>query len=297
MALTAAQLADRKRKMQSILAKGDGDQVQAVQGALPTYSVGRKVMSPQAIRPKTDQPGQRLQKWVQAALMATLGVRLPLNGVIDAQTRAALLQFQRMAGIPVSGAVDARTLRELEFAVGLPAPRQEPTAPPPDGLLQRVAKATDQPKTTDKQEHQAGDAPRHTFEGAANPQYGEADAHQLRQGQPRAEAKVDPQLAAMQRFLHAEGMQAVLSLAVDRAWLREELQRSGRQGETALLAEMLGWWERARAPSAQPPAWMTEVAKLAQDNQAEAVAKVRQAWQKEQGGAGARSKSPGAGAA
>jgi peptidoglycan hydrolase-like protein with peptidoglycan-binding domain len=42
----------------------------------------------------------------------------PVNGVLNAQTEAAIRQYQQKQGIPASGALDEVTLRELQ----LPAP-------------------------------------------------------------------------------------------------------------------------------------------------------------------------------
>src|ERR671919_2597879 len=42
----------------------------------------------------------------------------PVNGVLNAQNEAAIRQYQQKQGIPVSGALDEATLRELQ----LPAP-------------------------------------------------------------------------------------------------------------------------------------------------------------------------------
>ncbi len=289
MSVSPSQLADRKRKMLRLLAKGGADQKKA-EDLLPTYAVGKAVLSPQAIRPKTDEPGKKLQRWVQAALMVALGIKLPLHGIIDGQTRAALLRFQKMAGIGQSGAVDDATLRSLEEAVGMPAPHRSSSAQPPDNILMRVRRARGgRPKeeSDDKggeQMHVAEDpqAERHSFEdtGGDN-KYGEADAHELRPGQaaPSSERKLDPAQLAMQRFLHAEAMQAVLALAFERAWVREELDRLGRQGDAALFSEMLRWFERAREGDNPAPSWMQEVGKLAQHQQAEAIALVRKAWQ------------------
>ncbi|MBM4342672.1 MAG: peptidoglycan-binding protein [Deltaproteobacteria bacterium] len=294
MSVSPSQLADRKRKMLRLLAKGGADQKKGEE-LLPTYAVGKAVLSPQAIRPKVDDPAKKLQRWVQAALMVALGVQLPLHGVIDGLTRAALLRFQKMAGIGQSGAVDDATLRALEEAVGVPAPHRGSSPQPPDNLLARVRRAkggSPKGETDDKateHTHVAEDlqAERHSFEDTGEDnKYGEADAHELRPGQPgRGGAHaLDPTRVAMQRFLHAEAMQAVMALAFERQWVHDELDRLGRQGDGALFSEMLRWWETARGGDSQPPAWMQEAAKLAQHQQAEAVARVRKAWQADHAG-------------
>jgi len=290
MALSAAQLAERKRKMQAILAQADGDKVRSVQGMLPTYEFGREVLSPQVVRPRADVGG-RLQRWIQAALCATVGVKIPLTGVFDGATRAALVQFQRLAGIPTSGAVDDRTLRELEAAVGLPAPRSGSPAPPLDVTATQVARAKGGVDKAESDAHAPADsevAPpeRHSAEDKGGPNaYGEADAHELQRAKAERRPAPDPRVAAEQRFLHAERMQAVMALAFARDWIRDELSRLGRRGEPALLAELLAWWERGRG--ATPAPWMKEAAALAERDQAAAVARVREAWQRDHAAAAA----------
>jgi peptidoglycan hydrolase-like protein with peptidoglycan-binding domain len=39
----------------------------------------------------------------------------PVNGVLNVQTEAAIRQYQQKQGIPVSGALDEATLRELQL--------------------------------------------------------------------------------------------------------------------------------------------------------------------------------------
>ncbi|MSQ81615.1 MAG: hypothetical protein EXR77_01695 [Myxococcales bacterium] len=286
MAISPSQLSERKRKMLLLLAKGGAEQKQA-EDLLPTYAIGKQVLSPQTIRPKQDDPNKKLQRWVQAALMVVLGVKLPLHGVIDAQTRAALLRFQKTAGLATSGAVDGATLAALESAVGTPAPHRGASAPAPDAIAIpiRAAKggATKDDDNGDKVERTAQDqAERHSFEDTGgDTKYGEADAHELRPAVIAGKAKHDPQQLVMQRFLHTEAMQAVMALAFDRQWVNDELDRTGRSGDAALFSEMLRWWERSRSVDGAPPSWMQDVTKLADQHQTEAVAKVRQAWQKD----------------
>lgn len=296
MALTASQLAHRKRKMLAILAKQGGSDSKHARDLPPTYAIGRQAFSPQAIRPRVDDPHKRMQRWIQAALMVVLGVKLPLHGVIDGQTRAALLQFQKMAGISQSGAADSRTIEALQEAVGLPAPTAGNSAQPADNnnVLVRVRKAkggkgggTGEEKGAAEVDGPEGQGEeRHSFEDSQGQHhYGEADAHTLwtQQQAPAAKA-LDPAQLAMQRFLHAEAVHAVMALAFARDFVRQEADRLGRPAESAIFAEMLHFWEQARLPAAEPPAWMTEIAKLAADKQDHAVAKARAAWQAHAGG-------------
>jgi hypothetical protein len=41
----------------------------------------------------------------------------PVNGVMNAQTQAALRKYQQKQGLPVSGAVDDATLRQLQLPI------------------------------------------------------------------------------------------------------------------------------------------------------------------------------------
>src|SRR5919108_6591920 len=61
-------------------------------------------------------------KLVQARLQAEGVYAGPLDGELNAQTEAALRAYQQKQGLPVSGAADEVTLRELQ--IRLPAGRQ-----------------------------------------------------------------------------------------------------------------------------------------------------------------------------
>jgi peptidoglycan hydrolase-like protein with peptidoglycan-binding domain len=75
---------------------------------------------------RTDEqsPGQRRLlnqdqiQLVQERLRAEGFNAGPVNRVLNAQTGAAIRQYQQNQGIPVSGALDEATMRELQF----PAP-------------------------------------------------------------------------------------------------------------------------------------------------------------------------------
>lgn len=304
MDLRDAQISKRRQQMASLMAKAQVEESKGAQAGISGYAHGRSAVTPRAFKPRKADPLQRMARWVQAALAVTLGIQLPLTGVIDAATRAALMAFQKQLGLPQSGSVDKRTLEALEKAVGMAAPTDQ--APPTWMEQERQApkrpKAKTTVKDTDDQAPQAGEQPqaaeapqpaaegheRHSFENDQGA-YGEADAHALRVGRQRefaappaqAEPKAQtPEQLATEKLLHGEALHAVMTLAFERSWIRSELERLGRQGEAALLAELLGFWEKARR-SAEPPAWMLEVASLARDRQDEAVARVRKAWAEE----------------
>ena len=61
-------------------------------------------------------------KLVQQRLQAEGVYAGPLDGELNAQTEAALRQYQQKQGIPVSGAPDEQTLKELQ--IEHPAGRQ-----------------------------------------------------------------------------------------------------------------------------------------------------------------------------
>jgi membrane-bound lytic murein transglycosylase B len=62
-------------------------------------------------------------KLVQARLQAEGVYAGPVDGELNAQTEAALRQYQQKQGIPVSGAADEATLKQLQ--IDLPASREE----------------------------------------------------------------------------------------------------------------------------------------------------------------------------
>ena len=64
---------------------------------------------------------------MQSALNDVLGLRLPVDGIMDAATRSAVRSFQQREGLPVDGIVGPDTREALLRA------RSGKTAPPPDG--------------------------------------------------------------------------------------------------------------------------------------------------------------------
>lgn len=294
MAQNAPNLAKHKNKMLSMLAKFEPTSGRA--GAF-RYDQAKTIVNPAAFRPKPVDPVQRLIRWVQAALMTVLGVKLPLDGTMNQATRAALLKFQKLAGLPQTGVIDSSTLSQLEKIVDLPAPRAAQTPPPP-WLDQPVAPVKPlKPKGSDKDKgaHSADALPSadtadavqvgHSFEGRTGHHHdGQADAHQLWAAKAPASSAERLQTLVMDRFLQREALQGVMTLAFARDWIHQELDRTGRKGDSALLAEMLAWWERAQAPEREvPPSWLVQVAALAQHDMAKAADQVRAAWRQEMG--------------
>jgi peptidoglycan hydrolase-like protein with peptidoglycan-binding domain len=62
-------------------------------------------------------------KLIQERLKTEGGYAGPVDGELNAQTEAALRQYQQKQGIPVSGAADEATLKELQ--IELPVGRGE----------------------------------------------------------------------------------------------------------------------------------------------------------------------------
>jgi peptidoglycan hydrolase-like protein with peptidoglycan-binding domain len=63
---------------------------------------------------------QRIQERLKAERMYAG----PVDGELNAQTKAALRQYQQKQGLPVSGAADEATLKELQ--IGLPTTPEGP---------------------------------------------------------------------------------------------------------------------------------------------------------------------------
>jgi N-acetylmuramoyl-L-alanine amidase/Putative peptidoglycan binding domain len=76
-------------------------------------------------------PGTEYARWVQSSLNQVMGLNLAVNGVMNADTRSALRQFQQQRGLPVDGIAGPETKTALMAA------RSEKTiptsAPPPHG--------------------------------------------------------------------------------------------------------------------------------------------------------------------
>ena len=63
-------------------------------------------------------------KLVQERLKAEGVYAGPVDGELNAQTEAVLRQYQEKRGIPVSGAVDEETLRQLQISLPASPPGQ-----------------------------------------------------------------------------------------------------------------------------------------------------------------------------
>jgi Putative peptidoglycan binding domain len=63
-------------------------------------------------------PGTEYARWVQTSLNQVMGLNLAVNGVMNAETRSALRQFQQQRGLPVDGIAGPETKTALMAARG-----------------------------------------------------------------------------------------------------------------------------------------------------------------------------------
>jgi N-acetyl-anhydromuramyl-L-alanine amidase AmpD len=78
------------------------------------------------------QHGSENVRWLQSSLNQVLGLRLPVNGFIDAATRSAIRSFQEQHGLPNDGIAGPEVRRALiEAKSGTPAAAPEDSAAEP----------------------------------------------------------------------------------------------------------------------------------------------------------------------
>ena len=80
--------------------------------------------------------GGEYVRWVQDALNRALGLRLPVNGIMDAATRSAVRSFQERQGLPITGLVGPETERALITAVSGQSPGAGVTKPAGSGMTE-----------------------------------------------------------------------------------------------------------------------------------------------------------------
>lgn len=189
------------------------------------YDLGRAaVAAPTAHVPIGEVGSERvLERWVQAALTVVLGVRLPLTGQLGDLTRKALLQFQKASGLATHGQIDDATLRALEAAVGLPAPRT--------GTFASRRPVWQDARLTGT-----------TLRGL----------RQTEEGKPAAVHSADAERETARRMQRASAL-AACSVALQRPWLEEVSARVGRS-PTELQRDAHNWAESA-AQAADPSLW------------------------------------------
>jgi hypothetical protein len=82
--------------------------------------------------PSPDAPRSDFVAWVQTALNGFLGLRLPVNGVMNAPTRSAVRSFQERRGLPITGLLGPETQAALRnVGRGAEAPPSAAPEPPP----------------------------------------------------------------------------------------------------------------------------------------------------------------------
>jgi hypothetical protein len=127
-------------------------------GAAPAPAGGSP--TPPSAEPSAE--GSEHVRWVQSSLNQILGLRLPVDGVMDAATRSAVRSFQQREGLPVDGIVGPDTERALIAArsgkspqAGAPTPAEPGMAEPPEsaatppetGMTEPAEPATSPPVT------------------------------------------------------------------------------------------------------------------------------------------------------
>lgn len=85
------------------------------QGFTPTQAQ----LSQASLLPTTPPVGSdALTASIQASLNRLIGANLAVDGVMGPRTRAAVMQFQTIWGIPATGIVDAETDYDIRAALG-----------------------------------------------------------------------------------------------------------------------------------------------------------------------------------
>ncbi len=261
---TLGRVGGRRKAMLGELAKVDLASPAKAQVKALSYASSKQVLEPSALRPPTDDRHLVLQKWVQAALNVALGMRLKINGILQGDTRAALMRFQKDQGLTAHGFLDEKTLMALELCVGVPAPR--------DGTHEGVRRLL---KT---------DSDRMPVKPAPPPRDERGVGEQPAKKSPEVEP-ADPEAALRLQahaFLQREALEAVARVAFERPFVEQQLARLGRAGAPALHAEMLAWYGRAQSVS-EPPTWLSRLRDSARERPQEAAETVRHAWIREHG--------------
>jgi hypothetical protein len=88
-------------------------------------------------------------RWVQSALNNVLGLRLPVDGIMDAATRSAVRSFQQREGLPVDGIVGPETERALSAARNRQAPATDAVQTPAPGITESPQASPAEPSTPD----------------------------------------------------------------------------------------------------------------------------------------------------
>ena len=90
---------------------------------------------PSAASAEPSAEGSEHVRWVQSSLNQILGLRLPVDGIMDAATRSAVRSFQQREGLPVDGIVGPDTERALIAARSGKSPQASAPAPAEPGMM------------------------------------------------------------------------------------------------------------------------------------------------------------------
>lgn len=71
-----------------------------------------------------EPPGSEHVRWVQHSLNTSMGLRLPVDGVMHIETRRAIGSFQEQQGLPITGIVDPQTEEALIAVSGNQPPQR-----------------------------------------------------------------------------------------------------------------------------------------------------------------------------
>ena len=87
--------------------------------------------SPLIAQPDSSDMGSDVVRWAQSCLNGYLGLTLPVDGVLDLDTRNAIRTFQGRQGLPTTGRIGPKTEAALQSAC---QPPQQSEPPPSDEL-------------------------------------------------------------------------------------------------------------------------------------------------------------------
>lgn len=257
------------------------------------HEQGAKALQPDTHKATTPGGANELQRWVQAALNRILGLKLPVDGVMDSLTRQALQRFQRQEGLLTHGYADERTIQVLELRIGVACPRGAGHEPVP-WLLRRAAKTMWMPRpkgqTGNERDDEAKAEPT-SPEGpsaaakakikAKEPEVANESAElkharelQLEVPEVRAEAS-SPKDSTAQH----ESLRGARELALSERFVERAAEELGRSDIGQLREEIRAWVDNLAAlNNDQAPAWLRTARADARPSASNTASLLRQAW-------------------
>ncbi len=258
------------------------------------HDQGAKALQPDTHKATTPGGANDLQRWVQAALNRIFGLKLPVDGVMDALTRQALQRFQRQEGLLTHGFADERTIQVLELRVGVPCPRGAGHEPVP-WLLRRAPKAMWMPRPKGQTGSEREDETKTTSTTAEGPTaeakakvpsnkgpeivHESADLKAAREldlevPEVRADAQ-SPKDGSAQR----ESLRGARELALSGRFLERAAEEMGRSDLAQLREEIRAWIDNlASLNNDQAPAWLRTARADARPSASNTASLLRQAW-------------------